>query len=688
VPVTPELAPGGATASRPWIARVVEHRTFPIAALAAIYVLSVVVYAVIAEQHRFPNLFPDEMFYGKLSQSFANGEGLEWRGSSWGLPPLWPVLLSIAWHFGSIPDGYDVARVLTAVVASTVVVPVWLLARVFLGPRLALIPTLLSVTGAWMIVTSYLVSENLAYPLAVASLACTVMAVHDTRTRWLVASFGLGVLAALTRTQMLALPVILLVALFIDIARQPRSQRRARFDARPRALWIGLAVVVAGGLLAFIVNPNLTNYDVLGHHASIGDVAATAGKHGASSIVMFAFIPVAAVVALMARGSNWRDDRVGPLLVTIAAGVIVLYPLLGRFEAWATHGNPVDRYAMYLAPLFLIGMVLAPGRIDRRAAVLSAVAVAIALFAAPITNNYIEQPALYGMQKRLFEAGFFDHHLRLAVVLFTLPILLAGAILLTTTKRVAAGLAAAVAVTGAVMVMQAWTSNYAEIHLEKAAAPLFLAKPLDWVDHYANGPVAMLAIGKGEPLRGNADLYTDFFNRKVKYLFSTEPVGTRECKLDFEARGFLKGTGVCPRTWPREYVLLERSVRLSFNGQEELRRTSRNGTLVQLPSASPRVFSLVKPPCTDDGCSERLQLGLYLDQPARVAVRFSSTPTRHRIQVGNQIRTLPAGKPTTITLSLPKGDQGVNIPVDWNSPDGPDLESVYVTSAGERTRIF
>src|SRR4051794_4186581 len=239
------------------------------------------------------------MLYGKLSQSFAAGDGLEWRGSGWGLPPLWPVVLSVAWHFGAVPDGYGVARVLTAVVASTVVVPVWLLGRVFLGPRLALVPAALSVVGAWMVVTSYLVSENLAYPLATGSLACTVVAARDVRLRWLVLSLALASLAALARPQMLCLPVILLLALVLDVARQPAGGRRARARARPRVMWIGLAAAVAGGLLAFIVDPTLTNYDVLAHHASIGGVAAAAGRHAASTIVMLACIPVAVVAALM-----------------------------------------------------------------------------------------------------------------------------------------------------------------------------------------------------------------------------------------------------------------------------------------------------------------------------------------------------------------------------------------------------
>ena len=158
-------------------------RRAPVVALLAIYALSVLAYALVAHKHRFPNLFPDEMFYGKLSQNFADGDGLTWHGAGIGLPPLWPVVLSAAWHFGSVPDGYGVARVLTGLLASAVVFPVWLLGREFLGPRLALVPALLSVTGAWMTVTSFVVSENLAYPLATAALACTVMAVRDTRVR-------------------------------------------------------------------------------------------------------------------------------------------------------------------------------------------------------------------------------------------------------------------------------------------------------------------------------------------------------------------------------------------------------------------------------------------------------------------------------------------------------------------------
>src|SRR4051794_29177907 len=78
-----------------------DHPRFPLVALAGIFVLSWVVWAWVGSKHVYPNIFADEMFYGKMSQNFAAGDGLQWRGTSGGLPPLWPILLSAGWHFGS-----------------------------------------------------------------------------------------------------------------------------------------------------------------------------------------------------------------------------------------------------------------------------------------------------------------------------------------------------------------------------------------------------------------------------------------------------------------------------------------------------------------------------------------------------------------------------------------------------------
>ncbi|HEX6712135.1 MAG TPA: hypothetical protein VF066_02075 [Thermoleophilaceae bacterium] len=661
-------------------------------ALVVVYALSVAAYALIAHRHAFPNLFPDEMFYGKLSQGLAFGDGLSWRASNWGLPPLWPAVLSLAWHFGSVPQGYGVAKVIGVAICCLTVIPAWSLGRAVVGPRLALVPAALCVLGSWMSVTSYIVTENIAFPLATASLACTAMAMRDLRNRWVGAAAGFAALAALARTQMLALGVILLVALVLDVVRQPRAARRARIAARPLALWAGLGLIIAAMLLAFILAPGLTNYDVLAHHASPADTASTAGTHAASSIVMFAFLPVVAALALMLRPANWRDERVGPLLVTIAAAALVLYPLVARFEVWATSGSPVERYVMYLAPLLLVALVTAPGRIGRVPALAVGAAVVVALLAVPIGRNYIEQPALYGIQTRLFELSpFARDHLRLGLVLAAIPIVGFGTLALSSRRFAAQGLAFAVVLTGALMVTQTWTSQDAEITIERSARPQVLPPQLDWVDRGAEGDVAMLAIDKPQPLRGNSDLYTDFFNRKVKWLFAmpSSAFSPGACTVHVAQGGVLEQDDPSCAPWPREYVLVPSPRRATFVGQRVVAATGQRGVLVRLPAGPPRALALVEPPCADGWCSGALRVELHLAAPARLEARFSAAAQRHRIRVGDQSRTMTPGIPTTVRLDVTKGDQEVKLPVDWRDVDGaPQLQSVVLEHGGKRTRLY
>src|SRR2546430_11976571 len=73
-------------------------------ALLGVFAVAWAVWAWVGSRHRYPNVFPDELLYGKLSQNLAAGNGLEWRGANGGLPPLWPGLPFVGWHFGSGPD--------------------------------------------------------------------------------------------------------------------------------------------------------------------------------------------------------------------------------------------------------------------------------------------------------------------------------------------------------------------------------------------------------------------------------------------------------------------------------------------------------------------------------------------------------------------------------------------------------
>jgi hypothetical protein len=171
------------------------------------------------------------------------------------------------------------------------------------------------------------------------------------------------------------------------------------------------------------------------------------------------------------------------------------------------------------------------------------------------------------------------------LVLAALAIMVAGSLLSTRAK----GVLVAAALIVAVMIAQLWTSQHAEIAVERSAAGRALPSPLDWVDRESNGPVALLAVDKDEPLRGSSDLYTDFFNRDVKYLFVVQASGPRACVISSGARGFfVRRGGPCPATWPREYVAVRGSRQLAFVGGRRL-TSSGGAVLVRVPPGAPRV---------------------------------------------------------------------------------------------------
>ena len=689
-PPEPAREPAAPSATRVRLGAIAQHRALPIALLVLMYATSVLVYSLLARKQAVPTLGPDEIFYGKLAQGLAFGGGREWRGSSYGLPPLWPTVLSLAWDHGSIVDGYGTAKTIGAVVISTTIVPVWLLARTYVGARLALVAAALAVIGVWMQMTDFIVSENLAYPLATASLAMTVMAATDPRMRWIWGSLAFAVVASLTRTQMLVLPVILVVALVLDVVRQPREARRARIDERPAALWIGLITVVLFGLLAFVVKPDLTSYDVLEHPASFGKSVSTTLHEGIGSIALFAFVPVVATIALMTRKENWRDEKVGALLVTIVAALLVIYPVAGRFLAWATDGLPVDRYAMYLAPLLLVALMVAPSRISRRAALVAAVLTGAAMIGAGKMGNFLEQGGTYGIQKALFDNGVGGGHLKTGVVVVAFVVSLLGAVALTSRRHPALGLGCAILLSAGLMVAQNWAARSYEYSLSVANRHLFIPSRLDWVDQFAKGPVATLDVGKDVALRANSVVYTEFFNRKVKWYYSTIGTGTG-CDVDLASDGRVKhGDGKCVG-WPRNWVLAEGPITTTLHDQKVLATTTNSGTLVETPPGPPRILSLVSPPCTRYGCTGQFQLGLYLDKPSKVTVSFGPGQVAHQIQIPSESapRTLPAGKPVNLNFKLDAGPQAANIAVDWSEAAGaPALASVVVKTEGKTLRLY
>ena len=67
-------------------------------ALAGLYVLAVLVYAVLGHREAVPLVAPDEFIYGHLARSLADGQGFTWRGDGVSLhAALYVYAIAPAW---------------------------------------------------------------------------------------------------------------------------------------------------------------------------------------------------------------------------------------------------------------------------------------------------------------------------------------------------------------------------------------------------------------------------------------------------------------------------------------------------------------------------------------------------------------------------------------------------------------
>ena len=321
-------------------------RRLPVAlALAAIFALAALYHALQSRAHLTPAVFTDELLFQKLSQSLASGDGLTVRGEPFLFPaPLAALVQSPAWLLGPVPDGYAAAKALNAVVMSSAAFPAYWLARSLVRPAWALLAAA-AVAAPALVYHSYLVAEPVAYPLFLLALAVMVRELTAPSTLFGLAVPVVCVFALATRVQLAVLPVAYLVAV--------AASDRIRSHALPAGVLVGLgAVAVASGGSA------------LGPYAGAGSLGldpldALRWTGTTAMLVPFAaawLVVPGAVVGLagMLRSRRASAERTFAVLtLAVVAGCLLEAGLVGALEA----DRALERYAIYLAPLLVIGFL-------------------------------------------------------------------------------------------------------------------------------------------------------------------------------------------------------------------------------------------------------------------------------------------------------------------------------------------
>jgi hypothetical protein len=345
-----------AIASQPIVAiRTVAVRV-AIAPLTAIVLVSAVVRTFVAWSRATPAYFPDEYMYSEFGRSIAHGHLPAVRGvPSHFLPLLMPLITSPGWLLGNVEHGYRAVQAIEASFMSLAAIPVYLLARrLGLSTRYSLVGAALSLTIPSLMLSSFVVSEPIAYPIVLMAIYAAVNALDKPSWRSYSLFLGVAVLATLARMQFaMLLPIFVVAVLLVAL----RERRLWTFLKQNRWL-LGLLVLVAVGLFAFGPARNSGYYPSFLYIPNF-HLAVAAKFLGADTLVLafaagFVLIPG----AILGLWLCLTKARARPELAFGVMVVLLTVALLAQAVVYGNLDYVQERYLFYILPLWTLAFLL------------------------------------------------------------------------------------------------------------------------------------------------------------------------------------------------------------------------------------------------------------------------------------------------------------------------------------------
>jgi hypothetical protein len=317
----------------------------------------------------------DELLYERLAISIAetgsplpriHGELIA------SLNQLYPLIIAPVYRNGLVPESLHDAHVLNAFVMTSASVPAFLLARSVVDRRWAAYAVaVLSVCVPWMTLSSFLLTEVVAYP----AFLWAVLAIHRAA-----ASPGAGrdalallalVLAALARVQFLVLVFVLPLAVVIHELGFAEGSRRTRLRNAARnavashrvlaAVYALLALVAVGLAAARSLSRVLGTYAVTTEGVFIEGLEQSFAEHLAAIALSLAILPFVVAAGWMVATLVRPDDRGRHAFASVATVTIVLITLqVSSYNLRFGAGGIVrERYLFYVVPLILVALACA-----------------------------------------------------------------------------------------------------------------------------------------------------------------------------------------------------------------------------------------------------------------------------------------------------------------------------------------
>ncbi len=320
-----------------------------------------------------PWIMGDELLYSSLAKSFSEHREMVFRQQPWPFLSIYPAVVSPAWLFGSMESTYSALKVMNVALMSVVAVPAYLWSRRLVSPVYAVVFVVLVLLMPSFVFVNEVMTESLAFPVMMfAFLAVALALERPTSARQGLALVAVA-LACATRLQAFvlfaAVPLAILLKAALD-ARAAPPPSFVRFLAREIARYaVALGVLVGSGLayVAYKLVRGESVTELFGQYSgivqggySLGGVARWSVLHVAELSYSTGLVPVSAFIVLAGLACR-RNSPTGPaerafLAVTVAATSCLVVQVAAFASRYSLRIE--ERNLFYLAPLFLLALVM------------------------------------------------------------------------------------------------------------------------------------------------------------------------------------------------------------------------------------------------------------------------------------------------------------------------------------------
>jgi hypothetical protein len=496
-------------------------RALALTPVIGVALVVVTFYAVEAWVRKTPWVFTDELEWTQISRSLADTGHAARRTEPIYFKSLYPYLIAPLWWIQSTGTAYAAIKYLNAIVMTSAAIPSYLLARMLVSRRAALVVALLSVAIPGMFYASSLIPEVLAYPWY-ALCSWLIVRALTTRRRLDVAVAALASLAALAvRSPQLFTVSISFAAAGAGLWLTGPRGRAIRRDWT-RGDTLGAIVLCAGVLILFnrIFLQHIEAWHVStqywrGRMWDLGLRAVLALTAG------MGVLPVLGGIASLRLTDRRGNPAYRAFAAYLGASIVTLCIYTAMKAAFLSTNFATlteERNLIYLAPLLLVGsaLVVESRRVDWRLVAAAGVFLFYVLWTRPFQLGYpyFEAPGLgiLTMANRHFRWDDHTLHLALVVALGVSIVVLAAR-----NRRGVAALATVLVL--AWMVTAEVTTTAGSVHQANTFVS-HLHKPLDWVDRATRGSgVTYLGQQIKDP---NGLQLTEFWNRSIHHVYSLD----------------------------------------------------------------------------------------------------------------------------------------------------------------------